>query len=266
MTQREYFICTGDLVPDDNELEMPEISLGPNQDGWTITSALRCSKVLIKLEGPVDYTDSDPDEVCDLVAREAQNTAQMWLSVIGFVEGTSYSTRISTIEDSTGCIRKLTRKPRSRSRSEDLGIENAKELAEHVAALSITNEYFRRALHDYVTALNFTLDTPFYLYRALDTLRKHFSDDCEKKNLAHAWSKMHGSLGTSKSEIDALLILDATKIRHGDPLNQQELFNSYLKHYDASQYVRDALLTFLIKNSESDLDLQLPDMGRTINS
>ena len=237
---------------------MPEISLGPNQDGWTITSTIRCSKVLIKLEGPVDYTDSDPDEVRDLVAREAQNTAQMWLSVIGFVEGTSYSTRISTIEDSTGCIRKLTPKPRSRSRSEDLGIENAKELAEHVAALSITNEYFRRALHDYVTALNFTLDSPFHLYRALDTLRKHF----DKKK----WDKMHESLGTSKSEIDALLTLDATKIRHGDPLNQQELFNSYLKHYDASKYVRDALLTFLIKNSESDLDLQLPDMGRTINS
>lgn len=250
-------MCTGDLVPNDNELEMLETPLGAGQDGWIMTSTIRCSKVLIKLERPVDYTDIDPDEIRDLVAREAQYRAQMWLSVIGFVEGTSYSTRISTIEDSTGCIRKLASKPRSRSRSDDLGIENAKELAGSVAALSIKNEYFRRALHDYVTALNFTLDSPFYLYRALDTLRKHFDND---------WSKMHKSLGTSKSEIDARLTLDATKIRHGDPLNQQELLNSYLKHYDASKYVRDALLTFLVKNSESDLDLQLPDLDRTINS
>lgn len=266
MTQRECFICTGDLVPNDNELEMLEISFGTSQDDWMITSTIRCSKVLIKLERPVDYTDTDPDEVRDLVAREAQNTAQMWLSVIGFVEGASYSTRISTIEDPTGCIRELTPKPRFTSRSEDLGIENAKELAGSVAALSIKNEYFRRALHDYVTALNFTLDSPFYLYRALETLSHHFSDDCEKKNPAHAWSKMHDSLGTSKSDIDELLTPDANKIRHGEPLGQQKFFNSYLRRYDALKYVRDALLAFLINNSESDLDLQLPDLGRTINS
>ena len=233
--QRERFICTGDLIPNDNELGMHEAPLRERQGDWIITTTIRCSKVLVKLEGPVDYTKIDPREMRDFVAREAQYTAQMWLAVIGFVEGASYSTRISTIEDSTGCIRKLGPKPWFGSHGEDLGIENAKKIAKIVTALSIKNDYFRSALHDYVTALNFTVDAPFFLYRTLETLSKHYG----------GWDKMHQSLGTNKRAIDALLTPYANKIRHGKALNEQMLLNSYLEHYDALKYVRQALLDFL---------------------
>ena len=251
MVQRETFICIGDLIPEDNELEMPETRLGSKQDNWIITTEIQCSKVLVKLEAPVTHTDIDPRAVRDLAVRQAQYTAQTWLSVIGFVEGASYSTRISTIEDSTGCIRELGPKPRFGSDGKDLGIENAKEFFGAAAVLS-TNQYFRGALHDYVTALNFTLDSPFYLYRALDTLRKHFDND---------WVKMNQSLGTNKSKTDALLTTYANEIRHGKSLDQQKLFDAYLGHYDALKYVRNTLLTFLVENSKSDFNLQLPDLG-----
>ena len=212
MAQRETFVCIGDLIPEDHELGMPETPLRSRHDEWITTTAIRCSKVFIKLEIPGDYTEIDPRALRDLVVREAQHTAQMWLSVIGFVEGATYLTRISTIEDSAGCIRELGPKPRFGFLGEDLEIENAKEFAGPAAALSITNIHFRGALHDYVTALNFTLDSPFYLYRALDTLRKHFDND---------WDKMHQSLGTNRSTTDALLTTHATKIRHGESLDQQ---------------------------------------------
>ncbi|MYE63739.1 MAG: hypothetical protein F4X29_10650 [Rhodothermaceae bacterium] len=231
---------------------MPETRMESKQDDWIITTAIRYSKVLVKVETPVNHTDIDPRAIRDLVVREAQYTAQMWLSVIGFVEGTSYSTRIFTIEDSIGCIRELGPKPRFGSDGKDLGIENAKEFFGAAAVLSSTNQYFRGALHDYVTALNFTLDSPYYLYRALDTLRKHFDDD---------WVKMNQSLGTNKSKTDALLTTYANEIRHGESLDQQKLFDAYLGHYDALKYVRNALLTFLVKNSGSDFNLQLPDLG-----
>ncbi len=263
--QRERFICTGDLIPNDYGLGMREAPLKERQGDWIVTTTIRCSKVLVELEGPVDYTDIDPRAMRDLVAREAQESAQRSLSVIGFVEGASYSTRISTIEDSTGCIRKLGPKPGFGFHGEDLGFENAKEIAKIVRELSITNENFQGALHDYVTALNFTPDASFYLYRALETLSHHFSDDCEKKNSARAWTKMHESLGTRESEIKVIKAY-ADEIRHGKSPDQQKLFNSYLEHHSMLKYVRDALLAFIIKNSKSDLNLQLPDLGRTISS
>ena len=139
MIKPEYFICIGDLVPEDNELGMPETPLRSRDDDWITTTAIRCSKVLVKLEGPFDYAEIDPRALRDLVVREAQNTAQMWLSVIGFVEGSSYSTRLSTIKDSTGCIRELGPKPKFGFHDKDLEIENAKEFAGPTAALSITN-------------------------------------------------------------------------------------------------------------------------------
>jgi len=248
MIQREIFICIGDLIPEDDELGIT--SPKTKQDDWTITTAIQCSKVLVTLEGSVDYTDIDPRMVRDLAVRQAQYTAHMWLSVIGFVEGASYSTRISTIEDSTGCIRELGPKPRFWPDGEDLGIENAQAFAGATAAL-FTNDHFRRALYDYVTALNFIPDSPFFLYRALDTLRKHFADD---------WDKMNQSLGTEKSKTEELLKLHADQIRHGELLDQQQLFDAYRGHYKASKYVRNALLTFLLKNSESALSSQLPDL------
>ena len=251
--RRECFICTGDLVPNDNGLEMPETQLR-GQNGWIITTIIRCSKVLVKLEGSVDDTD-DPRAIHDLVAREAQHIAQMWLSAIGFAEGSSYSTRISTIEDSIGRMWKLGPKPVFWPHGEDLGIGNEIEIARGAAVLSITNEHFRRALHDYLTALNFAPDSSFYLYRALDALRKHFDDK---------WTKMHQSLGTSKSKIDALITPYANKIRHGESLDLQELLKSYREHHSAAKYVRDALLIFLIKNSQSNFDLPLPDLDRII--
>ncbi len=261
MTQQECFICTGDLIPNDSELHLPKTPpLRAMQDEWTTTTAIRCSQVIIRLEGPVDYMDTNPLAVRDLVARQAQHTAQMWLSIIGFVEGASYSTRISTIEDSNGYIRRLGPKPKFGVHGENLEIENAKKTAKIVADLSITNVHFRRALHDYGTALDFTLDSPFYLYRALDILRKHYGHD-NKTN----WEKMHRALGTKKVDIDKLITPYANAIRHGESLGEQELLDSYLGHYKALKYVRDALLIFLIQNSESDLNLKLPDLSRTIN-
>ncbi|MXW13507.1 MAG: hypothetical protein F4Z76_01090 [Rhodothermaceae bacterium] len=72
---------------------------------------------------------------------------------------------------------------------------------------------------------------------------------------------MNQSLGTNKSKTDALLTTYANEIRHGESLDQQKLFDAYLGHYDALKYVRNALLTFLVKNSGSDFNLQLPDLG-----
>lgn len=255
--QRECFICTGDLIPNDDELEILGTPL-EGADDWIITITIRCSEVRVELERPVGYTGVDPRAVRDLVVRQAQESAQMWLSVVGFVEGASYSTRMSTIEDSAGCIRKVHPRPKFEPYGEDLRIKNAKELAVLVAELTITNEYFRRALQDYVTALNFTRDSPFYLYRALDTLREHFDGNNKKCR----WKKMHQSLGTSKSEIKDITTY-ATEIRHGASLDHQKLFDSYCKHYSALKYVRRALLIFL-KNSRSDLDLRLPDLDCSI--
>jgi len=244
MVQREFFICTGDLIPEDNELRSPEFPLGETKGDWKTTTVIGPAKVIVKLEGCVDYTYNDARAVRDLAAREAQETAQIWLSVIGFMKGASYSTRISTIEDSAGCIRKLGPRPSFGSDGEDLGIEKTKENTRRIIQLSISNEHFRHALYDYVTALNFTPYSPFFLYRSLEALHQHYG----------GWDGMHQSLGTSESEIIRLTKTHADVIRHGKSLDEQQLQDAYLGHLEASKYVRDTLLAFLFKNSRSDLD------------
>ena len=123
-------MCTGDLVPDDNQLGMPETTLSTrNPLGWNSTIEIQDSKVTVKLEGPVDRTIIDSDVIRDLATREAQYHAELWLSVFNFVEGASHSTRISRIIDSTGRKRKVSPKPKFISGGEDLQFQNREALA-----------------------------------------------------------------------------------------------------------------------------------------
>ena len=109
------------------------------------------------------------------------------------------------------------------------------------------------ALLDYGTALNLTPYSPFYMYRALEALCNHYGE----------WEKMHQALGTNECAIKTLIKKYADKIRHAKPLDEEEFGESYLKYYHALKYVRDTLLAFLIRNSEPELNMQMPDLSST---
>ena len=164
MIQQESFVCTGDLIPDNNQLGMPETKLPTrNPRDWTSTIKIQDLIVTVKLEGPVDCTNTNPDVIRDWAIRDAQDLAELWLSIINFVEGASYSVRISRIVDSIGRTRTVSPKPRLFSRGGDLQFPDREVLAGRVTRLAITNEHFRMALLYCGTALNLTPYSPFYM-------------------------------------------------------------------------------------------------------
>ena len=72
---------------------------------------------------------------------------------------------------------------------------------------------------------------------------------------------MHQAIGTDERTIKELIQIYADKIRHGNPLDEEGSQESYLKYYHALKYVRDTLVAFLIRNSESELNMQMPDLS-----
>ena len=130
----------------------------------------------VELKGPVNYTDIDPRAARDLVVREAQNIAQKWLSVSDFVEEASYSTRISSIENSTGCIRKLGQKSKFGSDGEDFGIENAKDICLNQCSIVNYKRILSKVPARFCDSPELHARLSIFLYRAPETLSQHFGE------------------------------------------------------------------------------------------
>ena len=243
LMQRESFICTGDLIPKDNELHLAEIRL--EEGDWISNTEIRHSIVRVQLNVPSGHRYADNRVQRTIILRAAQYYADMWLSVVSFAEGACYSTQILRIEDSTGSVQEFSPRLKFGSEAGDLRNGIAENTAGLVARMSLTNIQFGLAVGDYATALRWTRDASFHCYRALEILCQHFGGD---------WKKMHELLGTNQCAIYTLIKQHADKVRHGELPDYQELDRST---WFALAYVRDTLLAFLINNMP-DTNLELP--------
>ena len=242
--QREVFICTGDLVPRDNELTLAEVQLEVEE--WDSTTEIMHSIVRVKLDAPSAHEGVDSRAQRTQVLRAAQYFADMWLSVVSFAEGACYSTQIFKIEDSAGCIREFGPRLKFGPGAGDLRFRDAENVAGLVAEMSLRNTHFEMAVGNYTTALRWSQDAPFHCYRALEILCEHFGGN---------WEKMHESLGTNQCAIYTLIKQHADLVRHGRSPDFQEMD---LSTWYALTYIRDTLLAFLIKNSTTKTNLELP--------
>lgn len=85
--------------------------------------------------------------------------------------------------------------------------------------------YIRRCLADLSFAIKRPDDTPFYCYRAIESLRQSFGADLSE---GEQWREMAAAVGSSKEEMEPLRTR-AFPARHGVPLplsdqDRQELF------------------------------------------
>lgn len=87
---------------------------------------------------------------------------------------------------------------------------------QHIESLLLTDEQseLRRCLNDFQMALTNHLDSPFYCYRALESVRGHLGRRAELSDKAKQWEHMRTLLSISKAEI--LKVKDCSDpLRHG---------------------------------------------------
>lgn len=248
--KRKFLFFAGDLDPKDNRVALAPASL--ELGDWYSTTEIEDSTVQVKLWMPPANTNVDSRVAMDAERMFAQFCADWWLSVISFVEGCLFSTRINKVMDSCGRNRELIPRLRFGPNGEFLSINPHMEWALLAAETSVSKPHFSRALRDYAAALTWSRDAHFYCYRALEILSLEFGGG---KNKRRRWNKMHQELGTNRCVIETLIKQHADKIRHG---KEPDYSKSEPAAYDALTYVRDALRAFILMNPDVDTELEKP--------
>ena len=86
-----------------------------------------------------------------------------------------------------------------------------------------TNPLIRHALADLSLAIDRPDDTAFYAYRAVESARQFFREDCDPEDAEVPWSRLHEALGYTKEELRPLARAAKAR-RHGDArsIDEQE--------------------------------------------
>ncbi len=249
-TLTPFFRCSGKLDPEDHYLtaNLEGIRLPDASGGVYCTSKVEVdnSEVHVILEGLSVHEETDIRAVRARVMQIAQLLADTILSTVSFQEGGNYSVRLSNICDETFIERELGPRFTFGHEAQTLKIEHHDGINKDIVLLAFRNDWFRKAVIDYSTALKWSADAPFHCYRALDALCQHFDGN---------WNKMHESLGTNHCAIYTLIQQHADPIRHAKDPDYEKL--AQIPWY-ALTYVRDTLLAFMIKNGATDADRRLP--------
>jgi hypothetical protein len=110
------------------------------------------------------------------------------------------------------------------------------------AMMAITNPFARSALADVSNALRFDEDCPFFCYRTLESMRKHYAATTDAKSEKKSWEALRSDLGVDRAEINALKDFADTR-RHGGAGT-----SLHADHLHWTQWTRKVLERFLDKH------------------
>ena len=186
---------------------MPErayVSFGPvhwsHHNGGTVTAFSDHGQLSVSLNLP----DLDGYNSAHIAA---EHFAQVAVSALGFVLGSSYSVEIIQVfeEDGTPHVFGV--------RHTDLFFEDNQALFDPSVRLASDDVFFRLALRDYVRAINDPTDCATYCYRAIEAIQASFA---LLNGVKDGWTSMHKALGTDRAIIERLVKVFADPIRHGN--------------------------------------------------
>ncbi|MBY4569780.1 hypothetical protein ACN95_07045 [Gordonia sihwensis] len=95
----------------------------------------------------------------------------------------------------------------------------AAETMNRYAQLAANNANIRHALADMRSALSLSDDTPFYCYRALESLREEFVDERDSRNNREkrAWGRLRAALSIDEGRAKELAALAKPRRHGGNP-------------------------------------------------
>ncbi|MGH8259517.1 MAG: hypothetical protein ACREUG_07485, partial [Steroidobacteraceae bacterium] len=111
------------------------------------------------------------------------------------------------------------------------------------ALMAISNPFARSALADVRNALAFDEDCPFFCYRTLESLRKHYAATTDATSESKSWEALRADLGIDRADIDALKTF-ADARRHGGAGT-----SLHADHLRWTLWTREVLGRFLKKHS-----------------
>ena len=115
------------------------------------------------------------------------------------------------------------------------------------ALLAASDVFYRSALADVRNALRFDTDSPFFCYRALDSLREYYAAATNAKSKDASWQTLRTELGIEEAEIMALKAF-ADERRHGGAGT-----SVHADHLKWTKWTREIVGRFIAKNYSADI-------------
>ncbi|MBN7435737.1 hypothetical protein IUS38_09170 [Mycobacteroides abscessus subsp. abscessus] len=112
----------------------------------------------------------------------------------------------------------------------------------------LRNPFARSALADVRNALRFDSDSPFFCYRAVDSLRQHYAATTEAQSERASWEKLRADLDIEKADIMALKAF-ADSRRHGGAGT-----SLHADHLKWTQWTRQAISRFITKHGSEEAE------------
>ncbi|OBA59945.1 hypothetical protein A5647_15840 [Mycobacterium sp. 1100029.7] len=133
-----------------------------------------------------------------------------------------------------------------------LGVFGTQEGASYVGgesfaptwSLAISNSFAQSALVDVRHALRFDVDSPFFCYRALDSLREHYATTTDARSKKASWAKLRNELDIDEPVIRALKAFADTR-RHGGAGT-----SVHADHLKWTQWTREIVWRFVQKHGD----------------
>jgi hypothetical protein len=123
------------------------------------------------------------------------------------------------------------------------------------ALAAISNPFARSALADVRNALRFDEDCPFFCYRTLESLRKHYAATTDATSESNSWEALRADLGIERADIEALKDFADTR-RHGGAGT-----SLHADHLRWTNWTREVLGQFLTKHSAAIQHTGVPSVA-----
>lgn len=191
------------------------MNIGGSESEGTLSLFIRDSQILSIIE-----TDEETKNIQYLKGL-VEEYAYIIVDVLVYTSGVSYDVEVtSAITPSNEITFFGAERPALQQHIEREGVYLEERLGNIWGLYSeSTNRHLRRALSDLRKASNYPLDSPFYCYRAVESLRHYFGDeDTDKKE---EWERMRAKLGVEKEDIMTIKEF-ADPRRHGDKIEITE--------------------------------------------
>jgi hypothetical protein len=182
-----------------------------------------------------------------------RTSVELITNVVGFLKGYAYDVEITKIFDGeldlsfVFGIQIPALEERNKSRDSS-GVN-------HIYPLCFGTEgvYLRRCLSDLSMAIKHADDTPFYCFRALESLKQYFGFVNELAADREQWEAMASVVGGKPEDIEPIRAL-AFPARHGvpDPITDQKRRDVFFLTWD----IVDRFIDFKLKQSGSNYRLQ----------
>jgi hypothetical protein len=183
------------------------------------------------------FMDCEDDQIDFFTLRNAVKLhIHTFVNAIGFVKGRAYDVEVTKVftSDLEETLIFGIDIPVLEERNAHLKLNDS---IDHILLLCHGHDgiYLRRCLDDLAMSMRYLDDTPFYCYRALESIKQYFG---KKFNLPNdkdkeQWKKFADAIGGKKDDLDVIRKL-AFPARHGvpEPISDQQRVEIFMKTWN----------------------------------